>query len=595
MPETTIVPLSAGWAAATHDGLSEIEIGHARRERLDRRAVGPADRHVLENRRFDLREEPRHLLRDLAQVADVGERAAAELRRLRHEVAVGGGADAYREESRRTEPLRDQLEELVLAAHGAIGHEHDLAKVARRVAAIEREGKGAGHLGAAVGLELRDPGARVLHVGGGGGKRVGPHRARRGIEFDDVEAVAGRERGESHEERLLRLQDRDALHGAGGVDDEHRLARHRRDRRGLVRRGLRRHHHQKRVVDAVSGIGEGRGLRGRAGLRRPHELEVAIGLLLFLLKVENRSGARFLLDPRIVVGTRHFPERYAQIDHHADGHGVRAAARGDVVGVKNRIGRRAGGRGNQRLGRLRLVGDRAACRVIAGRHREREAQPVLAVVDGERLLVLDQDAHVLAGPDVGDRVGEEIGALLLDQRRFPAFALGLRIHAPRLFLFLHLPFDHAAADAKPQAVDGGVLGERKDVDALDPVRAGVVERLRHACPRHDSGDVDDDIGFDFRRRREGALGPRPEEEGAGLRLTGLRLCVRRRREPEGEEGEDHACGNARDDRLAQQRNEICQTRVDRAPVSARLVRHVLSPCAPNRSAGSLRAGTRAPP
>jgi hypothetical protein len=47
---------------------------------------------------------------------------------------------------------------------------------------------------------------------------------------------------------------------------------------------------------------------------------------------------------------------------------------------------------------------------------------------------------------------------------------------PRLTALLDLAFDEPLADFHLQRVDGRFLGQRKDVDALDPAIGGVLER-----------------------------------------------------------------------------------------------------------------------
>ena len=66
------------------------------------------------------------------------------------------------------------------------------------------------------------------------------------------------------------------------------------------------------------------------------------------------------------------------------------------------------------------------------------------------------------------------------------------------------PIDDAVADHHLQRVDGGVLRQREDVDALDPAVGRVLEVLGDAGAGDRPGDGDVDVGADPRRLDEGA-------------------------------------------------------------------------------------------
>jgi hypothetical protein len=132
---------------------------------------------------------------------------------------------------------------------------------------------------------------------------------------------------------------------------------------------------------------------------------------------------------------------------------------------------------------------------------------------------------------VRDGIGEEVRALLLDQRRLLAFRLRLLVGLARLFLLLDEALDGALADAHPEMVHGGLLGQREHIDALDEFGARVLEHLRHARSGDDAGHLDRDLGF--HRGRDDVLAG-----VAGSQQELPRLCIvqrrrlRRRREQE---------------------------------------------------------------
>jgi hypothetical protein len=96
--------------------------------------------------------------------------------------------------------------------------------------------------------------------------------------------------------------------------------------------------------------------------------------------------------------------------------------------------------------------------IIARRHdhRETEGEGAGGLVDG--LLVFDLDDDGLARTDIGHLVGEDVGALLLEERCLLALGLGLLIDPLGFETRLDLAFDEAVADLHPQRIDGRILG-----------------------------------------------------------------------------------------------------------------------------------------
>ena len=129
-----------------------------------RRPRGQSTTHVAQGDALELREQRRHLLADVAGVADVRVRAAAELRRLAHEIGVRRGADADREQACVAEALLDRREQRRFGADGAVRQKDDLPQIARSHRLRERHLDRGTDVGAAVGDQAVDE-AQSLRVG----------------------------------------------------------------------------------------------------------------------------------------------------------------------------------------------------------------------------------------------------------------------------------------------------------------------------------------------------------------------------------------------------------------------------------------------
>ena len=143
-------------ARRDHERLAGIEIRYRVRVELD--GLGPIDDDVAERDVLELGEQGRHLLGDVGDVADVRVSAAAELRRLAHEIRVRRRADAHREQPRVAQALLDRCEQRRLGAHRAVGDEDDLTHVSRHRRLRQGRVDGGADLRAAVGLEPVDVG-----------------------------------------------------------------------------------------------------------------------------------------------------------------------------------------------------------------------------------------------------------------------------------------------------------------------------------------------------------------------------------------------------------------------------------------------------
>ena len=279
----------------------------------------------------------------------------------------------------------------------------------------------------------------------------------------------GRKTIEREQQALLRLHDRIAGHRAGIVDDEDQLARQELRRR--VERGRRDHGEQ--IVLAADGLIEQRGLRRGRRLRLPHQLEILVGRDAALRERERRRVVAGPLQRDLMIGARDVAEREAGIERHLDRNGIDLRRLGgiehrrrDAVAVRHRIAR-------QRLAAVIDRRDLAALGIVAGRDDQREAQRIDACVLLHRLLIFDADDDRFVRADIGHRVGEDVGPLLLDQARLLPGVLGGLIGPLGVVAAFDLALDHARADLHAQRIDGRLLGERKHIDAFQPtVRMG---------------------------------------------------------------------------------------------------------------------------
>ena len=128
----------------------------------------------------------------------------------------------------------------------------------------------------------------------------------------------------------------------------------------------------------------------------------------------------------------------------------------------------------------------------------------------------------------GDRIGEEVRPLLLDETGAAAFGARRLIDRPGLGPRLDLADDDAVADHHLEIVDRAVVGQREDVNGLDPAVAGVAEHLgdpaTHGRPAHRKIDVRaEPHGFGEAR----AVGIADEEAARlhGARRHGLAAAV----------------------------------------------------------------------
>ena len=261
-----------------------------------------------------------------------------------------------------------------------------------------------------------------------------------------------------------------------------------------------------RVADALPEKPDRRRVRGR---RLPGQLEVAVGRHRPLGEPDQARVRATLLDAHLVMVAPDLAEREAGLQADRDRHGIGRRARPrvehrrlDPLAVRHGIG----GGAPALPARRKVDGLQDRLRIVARRDDERHAQREAVGRLPHRLLVLDLHQNGLARADIGDRVGEQVRPLLLEERRLSPGGLRLRIDRARLLALLDVADHDAVADHDPEAVDRAALGQRVDVDRLDPAFGWIAEDLRDAGSRGRPADRDVDVGPD----------PRDLDEGAGL-------------------------------------------------------------------------------
>ena len=228
----------------------------------------PVHTDVLDSRVFNPGPEAGDAFLHLVDVTDVGMAAASYFRCLAHEPGVGSRADGHREQPAVAQLLADLQQQFLFIAHAAVCHEYDLAKQAVLPGQFHGHVQCRGHDRSAIGRQAVDKILCLLQK-----CRVGrfglPEQAfAAGTETHQVEPVVGLEKLQSELQRFSGLVHRRAAHGAGCVDNEHDLARLRRE--GFRQR--RRQHQQGENRVAVVESGQGR-LGRTARFRSPGQFE----------------------------------------------------------------------------------------------------------------------------------------------------------------------------------------------------------------------------------------------------------------------------------------------------------------------------------
>jgi len=134
--------------------------------------------------------------------------------------------------------------------------------------------------------------------------------------------------------------------------------------------------------------------------------------------------------------------------------------------------------------------------LVAWRERHRQTQVITEITVADVLQVADADLDGLAGAYVGEAGFKLVASLLLDDRRRLARFPGRFIGPPGVFLYLNLAFQYPFSHLNSEPVDGRIVRQWKTVNPFGPVRAVVRKVLGDFDPRHQSGDIEPDIGID---------------------------------------------------------------------------------------------------
>lgn len=250
----------------------------------------------------------------------------------------------------------------------------------------------------------------------------------------------------------------------------------------------------------------------------PAQDEVAIGNLALLAQANPHAIGRRPLDVDRMQRRGHVPDRHAGGDVRRDGQvvpGTRSLGRdrrADAIGV-----------GDTRR--------RHEARADDGRHDQLER----ALAKRQRLDVLDPDLHRRPRHEVGERLGEDVRALLVEKaRHLTRLARGL-VAPARLLAAVDLRLDHAVAGLHGHGVDGAALGEWKGVDRLHRIRERVAEHLRHGDARDEAAHRGGDVGA-YQRAR-GSRSPAGTDDVERSARDGLGEGVGSEAQGKGDHGE----------------------------------------------------------
>src|SRR5450432_283574 len=141
-----------GDAAENRERLVKEEIGNVIGIDFCSFDSGERQLYVSQNGAFDALEQALHLLLDFADVGDVGEGAAAELRHLGGEKEIRCASDRDCVQAGVAEVGVKRGENLLFVAQIAVGQENDVAQIVRRGRLLHQVQQSGQHLGSAAGL-----------------------------------------------------------------------------------------------------------------------------------------------------------------------------------------------------------------------------------------------------------------------------------------------------------------------------------------------------------------------------------------------------------------------------------------------------------
>jgi hypothetical protein len=119
---------------------------------------------------------------------------------------------------------------------------------------------------------------------------------------------------------------------------------------------------------------------------------------------------------------------------------------------------------------------------------------VRAAVVGQHFYVRDLDFHLLPGRDVRHRLREDVRPLLLEEARGLSAGERRLVGEARFRPAPDRPHDPPLADHHRHVVHGGGMGKGEDVDGLDRLVVGILERLPHAHAGDEARDLRVDVG-----------------------------------------------------------------------------------------------------
>ena len=112
---------------------------------------------------------------------------------------------------------------------------------------------------------------------------------------------------------------------------------------------------------------------------------------------------------------------------------------------------------------------------------------------------------------------EGVRPLLLDQGCTLPLPARRGELASRRLLLAYLPFDHLLADLHAQVIDRGIVGQREEVGAFEPLVAGIEKALPDRSPDGVAGDPQQRVGRLQRRHHR----PVAADEDHAAALVGL--------------------------------------------------------------------------
>src|SRR5207302_1069034 len=296
-----------------------------------------------------------------------------------------------------------------------------------------------------------------------------------------------------------RFLEREAPHGARGVEHEDEFLGL---DVGFGQTGGRLQDHSEVAASALGTSGSGRAENGVCDLGAGDvifENEVFVRDHSFVAQADAGAAGALTINFDVVRFGTDILNGDAGIErefHRDVVTGARAFGgdpRGDVRCVRNAIGV---GRPAAALMAGRLSGN------IARADHQRKYEFVGAFFIAQGFDVADGDGDLFAGQDVGDRLREDVGTLLIEQRGDVASVLGVLVDGTRFFTALDEATHSAVTDLDGHIVDGCVLRQRESVDGFDVLGRRVGEDLRDCNAGEEAADAGANVGV---LQRAGAL------------------------------------------------------------------------------------------